>query len=123
LAAFGLSAGALAAGPVKRVYFPLAAPAPFHTGARRLCRCAFRRAQPARARRDFLGGIGARVYGDRAFVVCGVVLEAPLAVEPPDAHGVHTASVTWDEHAGYEDHPRADEFRRYLAWKRSFLSS
>jgi predicted RNase H-like nuclease len=72
-------------------------------------------------RRDFLDVIGPRVYGDRGFVVCGVVLDDPLAVEPPDAHGVYTASVTWDQLARYGRHPAGDEFARYLAWKRSFL--
>jgi len=74
-------------------------------------------------RRDFLGMIGPRVYGDRAFVVCGVVLDDPLGVEPPNAKGVHTASVTWEQLSGYENHPRAEEFGRYLAWKQSFLAS
>jgi predicted RNase H-like nuclease len=72
-------------------------------------------------RRDFLGVIGPRVYGERGFVVCGVVLDDPLAVEPPDANEVHTASVTWEQLAGYDRHPRGDEFSRYLSWKRSFL--
>jgi hypothetical protein len=72
-------------------------------------------------RRDFLGRIGPRVYGDRAFAVCGVVLEEPLAAAtPPDGHGVSTASVTWDELARYHGHPCGDEFGRYFDWKRSF---
>jgi hypothetical protein len=71
-------------------------------------------------RRDFLGSIAPRVYGNRAFVVCGVVLGDSLGVEPPDANGVHTASVTWDQLARYDRHPAGDEFARYLTWKRSF---
>lgn len=72
-------------------------------------------------RRDFLGTIGPRIYGDRTFVVCGIVLDEPLgAATPPDAHGVHTASIKWDELSRYERHPRGEEFARYLAWKRSF---
>ena len=39
------------------------------------------------SRRDFLGSIGPRVYGDRRFVVCGVVLDDPLGVEPPTRTG------------------------------------
>jgi hypothetical protein len=74
-------------------------------------------------RRDFLGRIGPQVYGDRGFVVCGIVLDEPLAaVTPPDAHGVHTVSIRWAELASYPAHPKGDEFSRYLAWKESFLT-
>jgi hypothetical protein len=73
-------------------------------------------------RRDFLGKIGRGVYGDRAFVVLGIVLDEPLAaVTPPDAQGVHTASLRWDDLAAYQHHPKHEEFARYLEWKRSFL--
>jgi hypothetical protein len=74
-------------------------------------------------RRDFLGGIGPRVYGERGFVVCGVILDDPLAQTPPDANGVHTASVTWRQLAAYPEHPCGGEFARYLAWKSSFLAN
>ena len=54
--------------------------------------------------------------------LAGSSLDEPYsAVEPPDAHGVHTASVTWDRLAGYDRHPAGEEFSRYLAWKRAFL--
>ena len=73
-------------------------------------------------RRDFLGSIGPRVYGNRAFVVCGLVLAEPLAAAtPPDGRGVHTASITWDQLVRYDRHPAGNELRRYLEWKRSFL--
>jgi hypothetical protein len=73
-------------------------------------------------RRDFLGKIGRRIYGERGLVVIGIVLDEPLAaVTPPDAHGVHTASIRWEELAQFPKHPKRDEFRRYLAWKRSFV--
>lgn len=73
-------------------------------------------------RRDFLGVIGPRVYGDRAFVVVGIVLDDALAAAvPPDANGVHTASLRWEELAEFARHPKREEFTRYLAWKRSFL--
>ncbi len=39
-------------------------------------------------RRDFLGEMGPRIYGDRSFVVFGIVLEAPADVTPVDARGV-----------------------------------
>jgi hypothetical protein len=58
------------------------------------------------------------VYGERAFVVVGVVLDEPLEeATPPDVNGVHTASVRWEELATYSAHPKADEFARYLGWK------
>ena len=70
-----------------------------------------------------LGTIGPRVYGKRAFLVVGIVLDEPLEeATPPDANGVHTASIRWDELSTYPAHPKADEFVRYLDWK-SRLSS
>ena len=55
-------------------------------------------------------------------MVLGIVLDDPLAqVQPPAAHGVHTASIRWEELATYTNHPKGDEFARYLEWKRSFL--
>ncbi len=73
-------------------------------------------------RRDFLGKIGPRIYGDRGRVVLGIVLDEPLSdVTPPDKHGVHTASLRWEQLAEYDQHPKQDEFGRYLEWKRSFL--
>jgi hypothetical protein len=49
-------------------------------------------------RRDFLGRIGPRVYGQRAFLVVGIVLDEPLEqATPPDGYGVYTASIRWDE--------------------------
>lgn len=69
-------------------------------------------------RRDFLGTIGPRAYGQRAFVVAGIVRDEPLEeATPPDANGVHTASIRWDELATYLAHPVADEFARYVGWK------
>ena len=69
-------------------------------------------------RRDFLGSIGPRVYGSRAFVVVGIVRDEPLEeATPPDANGVHTASISWDELALYSAHPKRDEFGRYVQWK------
>jgi hypothetical protein len=57
-------------------------------------------------RRDFLGDIGPRVYGKRNYVVLGIVLDEPLEqVQPPDARGVNTASVRWEELATYPHHP------------------
>lgn len=75
-------------------------------------------------RRDFLGRIGPRVYGDRVFVVVGIVLDEPLEeATPPDANGVVTASIRWDELATYAAHPKREEFDRYLSWKASLSRS
>jgi hypothetical protein len=32
------------------------------------------------------------------------------------------AAITWVELAEYPEHPKRDEFVRYLAWKGSFLA-
>lgn len=70
-------------------------------------------------RRDFFTKYGESIYGDRGFVVLGVSLGGPLEAEtPPDAEGIVTRTLGWSELADYADHPKAEEFRRYLAWKR-----
>ena len=71
-------------------------------------------------RRDFFTKYGDAIYGDRGFAVVGVSLGGPLEAEtPPDTERVVTRTVTWDDLAEYPEHPRSDEFRRYLDWKRS----
>jgi hypothetical protein len=71
-------------------------------------------------RRDFFTKYGAAIYGDRGFVVLGVSLGGLLEAEtPPDTERVVTRTLSWEDLAAYDDHPRADEFRRYVAWKRS----
>lgn len=70
-------------------------------------------------RRDFLTKYGRRIYGERGFVVLGVSVGDPVEREAPtEGDGVVTRGMTWDELASCEQHPGADEFRRYLAWKR-----
>ena len=69
-------------------------------------------------RRDFLGKIGPRVYGERARVAVGTVRDEPLEEATPQAKlKVHTASIRWEELATYKKHPARAEFVRYLAWK------
>jgi hypothetical protein len=69
-------------------------------------------------RRDFLGKYGRVIYGDRGFVVLGVVLDEPLeTATPADALGIHTKAIRWSDLAEYPDHPRAAEFGRYYDWK------
>ena len=47
-------------------------------------------------RRDFLERFGRRIYGDRQFVVLGVVLGDPIeAVTAPDAAHVRTRTLRW----------------------------
>ena len=71
-------------------------------------------------RRDFFTKYGDAIYGGRGFVVVGVSLGGPLEAEvPQDTDRVVTRTVTWDDLAEYPDHPRHEEFRRYLDWKRS----
>jgi hypothetical protein len=66
----------------------------------------------------FLAKHGRLIYGDREFVVVGVVLDEPMdEVDPSDRGEVHVASIRWSELAEYDGHPRADEFRRYYEWK------
>ena len=69
-------------------------------------------------RRDFLGKYGPAIYGERASVVLGIVLDEPLEdAAPPDALGVHTKATRWSDLPAYDAHPRAAEFQRYYEWK------
>jgi hypothetical protein len=71
-------------------------------------------------RRDFFMKYGKAIYGRRGFVVLGVSLAGPLEAEtPPDAEGVLTRTLNWNDLAEYPEHPKGDEFRRYLEWKRA----
>jgi hypothetical protein len=71
-------------------------------------------------RRDFFSKHGAAIYGDRGFVVLGVSLGGSLEDETPaDVPNLVTRTLGWDDLAEYPQHPKGEEFRRYLSWKRS----
>jgi hypothetical protein len=70
-------------------------------------------------RRDFLERYGRRVYGDRRFMVVGVVLADPIEAAPPqDSEHVATRTIRWEELAEFPGHPAHDQLAAYLAWKR-----
>lgn len=70
-------------------------------------------------RRDFFAKYGTAIYGERGFVVLGVALAGALeASAPENTDSLVTSSVTWDTLAEYAGHPKAEEFVRYLKWKR-----
>ncbi len=61
--------------------------------------------------------------GDRVFAVLGVSEHRPDQQEPDgDLHPVTVAWLTWDELANCPEHPLADEFGRYIVWKREHSS-
>jgi hypothetical protein len=69
-------------------------------------------------RRDFLAKYGPAIYGQRGFVVLGIALAGGIETDPPpDADGVVTRGLQWSDLASYAEHPKADEFGRYLKWK------
>lgn len=71
-------------------------------------------------RRDFFAKYGSAIYGDRGFVVLGVSLgDALESAVPEDTAQLVTRSIDWAGLAEYAQHPKADEFRRYLRWKRA----
>jgi hypothetical protein len=71
-------------------------------------------------RRDFFTRYGEAIYGDRGFVVLGVSLGGPLEAEASqDTQRVVTRTIAWRDLADFPEHPRAEEFRRYLAWKQA----
>jgi hypothetical protein len=41
----------------------------------------------------------------------------------PDRKRVTIAWLTWDDLASCNRHPRAEEFRRYLEWKRDIFTA
>jgi hypothetical protein len=73
-------------------------------------------------RRDSLRDDPALKNDDRVFVVLGISEDKPDLVKwrEPDDHlrAVSVAWLTWDELAECPEHPLADEFGRYIAWKR-----
>ena len=73
-------------------------------------------------RRDSLRNDPALNNDDRAFAVLGVSEHRPDLVKWQDHDGdlrsVTIAWLTWDELSECSEHPLADEFGRYIAWKR-----
>lgn len=68
---------------------------------------------------EFLTKYGRNVYGEHGFVVLGLSLAERLERQtPPDADGLVTRSVTLTYWRATPQHPRSDEFSRYLSWKR-----
>ena len=80
-------------------------------------------------RRSALRTEPALAHDKRDFVVMGVSNASPdLAIytEPqqqPPLRPVAVAWLTWDDLADCDAHPRAGEFRCYLAWKRELTQS
>jgi hypothetical protein len=71
-------------------------------------------------RRDFLAKYGPAIYGERGFVVLGITQLGDIERDPPpDADGVVTRGLHWSDLVSYADHPKADEFWRYLQWKQA----
>jgi len=57
-------------------------------------------------RRDFLEIYGRRIYGQRRFVVLGVVVADAIEAEPPvDSAHVLTRTITWAELCAFAEHP------------------
>ncbi len=70
-------------------------------------------------RRDFLERYGRRIYGDRRFVVLGVVIADPIEVAaPPDSPHVATRTIRWEDLATFGEHPAHDQLAAYVTWKR-----
>ena len=70
-------------------------------------------------RRDFLENYGKRIYGERQFLVLGVVLSDPIeAVTPPDTEHVVTRTLRWQDLAEFDARPAHNELADYVAWKR-----
>jgi hypothetical protein len=73
-------------------------------------------------RRDSLRKDPALKNDDRAFAVVGVSEQKPNLTKweefDCDLRPVTVAWLTWDELAECAEHPLADEFGRYIAWKR-----
>jgi hypothetical protein len=69
-------------------------------------------------RREYLERFGRAIYGERRFVVLGLVLGGSIEkVTPPDSEHVITRTLTWSELCGWSDHPMADELTAYFDWK------
>jgi hypothetical protein len=67
----------------------------------------------------FLERYGRAVYGDRQFVVLGVVVRDPIEASPPrDSELVVTRIIRWAELAEFSGHPAHDQLGAYVAWKR-----
>jgi hypothetical protein len=77
-------------------------------------------------RRDSFRSDSALAADGRVFVVLGISAAKPdLAAYEETVAGqrpVQIAWTTWSGLARCDAHPLADEFRRYLAWKRSFAT-
>jgi hypothetical protein len=79
-------------------------------------------------RRDSMRADPALIDDKRQFVVLGVSNTVPdLAAYAehgqPDRKRVTIAWLTWDDLASCDHHPRAEEFRRYLEWKRGVFKA
>lgn len=69
-------------------------------------------------RREYLDRFGAQVFGERHFIVLGVVLEGAVEkVTPPDSERVVTRSLTWADLCDWNGHPMSDQLRAYYEWK------
>lgn len=69
-------------------------------------------------RREYLERFGRAVYGDRRFLVLGVVLGGTLEeATPPDSEHVATRTITWSDRCGWPEHPAGDQLAAYFRWK------
>jgi hypothetical protein len=70
-------------------------------------------------RRAFLERYGGRIYGDRRFIVMGVVVADPIEAGVLDdtASAVVTRTITWSQLCGFAEHPVHAQLRPYLEWK------
>ena len=74
-------------------------------------------------RREFLAKYGARLWGDVGLLVLGVVRAGGLVADSKSGEVPAVRSITWEALAGWPEHPQADEFRRYVAWKTELSQS
>jgi hypothetical protein len=73
-------------------------------------------------RRNFLRDYGSGIFGDRGKLVLGVAFDQPVEKEVPDpVEGVETRALYWTDLCQWDEHPCADEFRRYYDWKQEHL--
>lgn len=71
---------------------------------------------------DYLQGLARRMAPCTAKVLL-CIFESPNSFpnRPPSTSEVLVEFMTWTDLAEFEEHPRAAEFSRYLAWKRQHL--
>jgi len=68
-------------------------------------------------RRGSLVTLNEALGGGRRLVALGVVQSQTLEPPPPDSSAVSTRIIEWSDLTAFTQHPMAEEFSRYLAWK------